>query len=143
MNKVKVVTSGFQKDLKGQREKVAHLAEGQYYFRNKKHYIKYDDSAMDKENVIATTIKTDGDRLTLFRRGAVDTEMTFSHGEMTRSMYHTPYGPMELEIHTRQLEIHMDEVGANGEIDLFYDLTVNGSPVGEYELHIKISKSDK
>ena len=72
MYKVKVVTSGFQKDLKGKREKVAHLAEGQYYFRNNKHYVKYDDSALDKENVIATTIKTDGGKLTIFRRGAVE-----------------------------------------------------------------------
>lgn len=143
MYKVKVVTSGFQKDLKGKHEKVAHLAEGQYYFRNNKHYVKYDDSALDKENVIATTIKTDGRKLTIFRRGAVETEMIFLHGEMTRTSYHTPYGPMELEIDTRQLEINMDEVGGQGEIDLFYDLAVNGSPVGEYELHIKISNAGK
>lgn len=143
MNKVKVVTSGFQKDLTGKREKVAHLAEGQYYFRNNKHYVKYDDSDIDEENVIATTIKTDGGKLTIFRRGAVDTEMIFLHGEMTRTSYHTPYGPMELEINTRQLEINMNEVEGRGEIDLFYDLAVNGSPVGEYELHIKISNAGK
>lgn len=143
MNKVKVVTSGFQKDLTGKREKVAHLAEGQYYFRNNKHYVKYDDSDIDEENVIATTIKTDGGKLTIFRRGAVDTEMIFLHGEMTRTSYHTPYGPMELEINTRQLEINMNEVEGWGEIDLFYDLAVNGSPVGEYELHIKISNAGK
>ncbi|ORU00464.1 Uncharacterized protein D081_0987 [Anaerovibrio sp. JC8] len=143
MNKVKVVTSGFQKDLNGKREKVSHLAEGQYYFRNKKHYIKYDDSSMDQENVIATTIKTDGESLTIFRRGAVDTEMTFSSDKKTSTMYRTPYGPMELHINTRTLEIRMDEAGASGEIDLFYDLTVNGSPVGEYELHIIISNADK
>ncbi|MBQ1416999.1 MAG: DUF1934 domain-containing protein [Selenomonas sp.] len=143
MYKVKVVTSGFQKDLKGKREKVAHLAEGQYYFRNNKHYVKYDDSDLDKENVIATTIKTDGGKLTIFRRGAVDTEMIFLHGEMTRTSYHTPYGHMELEINTRQLEINMDEARGQGEIDLFYDLAVNGSPVGEYELHIKISNAGK
>lgn len=143
MNKVKVVTSGFQKDLTGKREKVAHLAEGQYYFRNNKHYVKYDDSDIDEENVIATTIKTDGGKLTIFRRGAVDTEMFFLHGEMTRTSYHTPYGPMELEINTRQLEINMNEVEGRGEIDLFYDLAVNGSPVGEYELHIKISNAGK
>ena len=136
MYKVKVVTSGFQKDLKGKREKVAHLAEGQYYCRNNKHYVKYDDSDLDKENVIATTIKTDGGKLTIFRRGAVYTEMIFSHGEMTRTSYHTPYGPMELEI-------NMDEARGQGEIDLFYDLAVNGSPVGEYELHIKISNAGK
>ncbi len=143
MNKVKVVTSGFQKDLTGKREKVAHLAEGQYYFRNNKHYVKYDDSDIDEENVIATTIKTDGGKLTIFRRGAVDTEMIFLHGEMTRTSYHTPYGPMELEINTRQLEINMNEVEGRGEIDLFYDLAVNGSPVGEYELHIKISNAGR
>ena len=143
MYKVKVVTSGFQKDLKGKKEKVAHLAEGQYYFRNNKHYVKYDDSDLDNENVIATTIKTDGGKLTIFRRGAVDTEMIFLHGEMTRTSYHTPYGPMELEINTRQLEINMDEARGQGEIDLFYDLAVNGSPVGEYELHIKISNAGK
>ena len=143
MYKVKVVTSGFQKDLKGKREKVAHLAEGQYHFRNNKHYVKYNDSDLDKENVIATTIKTDGGKLTIFRRGAVDTEMIFLHGEMTHTSYHTPYGPMELEINTRQLEINMDEARGQGEIDLFYDLAVNGSPVGEYELHIKISNAGK
>ena len=142
MNKVTVVTSGFQKDLNGKQERVAHLVEGQYYFRNKKHYIKYDDSSMDQENVIATTIKTDGGSLAIFRRGAVDTEMTFSKGEKSRSMYHTPYGPMELEINTRKLEICMDEVEACGEIDLCYDLQVNGMPVGDYELHIKISNAD-
>jgi uncharacterized beta-barrel protein YwiB (DUF1934 family) len=37
----------------------------------------------------------------------------------------------------------MDEARGQGEIDLFYDLAVNGSPVGEYELHIKISNAGK
>ena len=140
MIKVFVTTTGHQKGLDGNKEKVLHGAEGQYYFRNDKHYIKYDDSSMDEDNVIRTTLKTDGRDFNIFRRGAVDTEMMFSLGKTTRTAYRTPYSMMELEINTKKLVIDMGE--AAGKVDLCYDMAVNGDFVGEYELSIKITKAE-
>ncbi len=136
MKKVTISTSGHQKDLSGSMEKISHVTEGQYYFRNNKHYIKYNDDSVDKENVLRTTIKTDGQSLNIFRRGALDTDMTFVMGKTTHTMYRTPYSAMELEICTKDLSICMNE--ACGEVDLLYDMAVNGSVVGEYKLHLEI-----
>lgn len=140
MTKIFVSTIGHQKDLEGSCEKVAHGAEGQYFFRNNKHYVKYDDSCMDDENVIRTTLKTDGETLNIFRRGAVDTDMTFVVGKTTRTAYRTPYNLMELEISTKKLDIAMGE--AAGQMELCYDMAVNGELVGEYNLSIKITKAE-
>ncbi|MCR5176614.1 MAG: DUF1934 domain-containing protein [Anaerovibrio sp.] len=138
MDIVKICTSGYQKDPEGKCEKVAHLAEGKYYLRNGKHYIKYDDSSMDTDYIIGTTIKIDGSKFRILRNGPIDTDMNFEAGKTTYAVYRTPYSSMKLEIYTRQLDISMDY--ASGNVELYYDMRVDGTFVGEYELRIEISK---
>lgn len=138
MDKVRIVLSGKQKSHDGHTEKVALMAEGQHYLRNGKHFIKYDDSAMDSQSVVATTIKfrLGEDNLVIFRRGAIDVEQCFSLKQDTRAAYHTPYGVMDLMMHTKVLDIDFQDF--KGVIHLVYDMWVSGSMVGEYVLTIRI-----
>ena len=125
MEKVRVVTSGYQKGSDGSMEMVNHQAEGQYYFRNGKHYYKYNDRGVDKSSEISTTLKTDGREFFIFRHGAVDTEMRFAVGTKTRTVYRTAFSVMEMEIDTKRLL-----------------LNINGALVGEYKLQIKITRAE-
>lgn len=139
MIKIMVSTTGHQRGPDGIVEKVDHQTEGQYYCRNGKHYIKYCDDSLTKDDSVRTTLKTDGGDFFVFRRGAVDTDMRFSLGKTTSTLYRTPYSMMEMKISTKQLSIDIGE--ATGQVDLCYDMAVNDTLVGEYELQIKIIPS--
>lgn len=140
VDKVRIVLTGKQKSMDGHTEKVSLMAQGQHYLRNGKHFIKYDDSAMDDGSVVATTIKfrLEDSQLVIFRRGAIDVEQSFVLGQSTKAAYHTAYGVMDLMMHTKLLDIDFQD--CHGTIHLVYDMWVSGSQVGEYDLAIKIEE---
>ena len=74
----------------------------------------------------AGTVKTllrfaDG-RVTLTRRGAVRSEMTFAAGECHTIFYELPLGRLTMELHTDSVCAALD--GAHGTLELCYRLTV-------------------
>lgn len=137
MDKVKITVSARQKGTDGRLETVRHQAEGSYMLKGSRHYIRYLDKHIDSKDHVPTTIKVREDELVLIRQGSVTTRQSFRPGFDTRGGYETPYGTMELVMHTHRLE---SDFGTDqGIIHLDYSLQADGSLVGEYELEIRLA----
>ena len=141
MDCVQIRITGKQKDTNGHVEKVKLQADGQYYLRSGKHYLRYQDKSIHKGESVQTTMKLSEQEIVIMRRGVVETDQHFQLEKSTTSSYHTPYGPMELGMNTRAIEVAITEQG--GYARLKYDLAVNGSPVGDYDMHIEIIPKGK
>lgn len=136
MDKVKISIRARQEAPDGQVEKLHHRLTGRYFFKGGKHYLRYEDKYLDGDSRVPTTIKVAEDELVILRHGTAKTEQRFVPSQETRSDYHTPYGVMELVMRTELLKACFAE--RSGYAKVAYHLSANGSPVGRYEIEIKV-----
>lgn len=102
-------------------------AFGTYRSNNGKYYIKY--SVNDYVNMI----KVDGAEITVQRKGEIKSNMKYAAGEVFEFQYITPYGAIQMSIHTYKLEYELNEDG--GIITLEYILDTGGD---KYKNNMKI-----
>lgn len=140
MEKVKVRLKGRQKDMDGMVTRIEQSADGEHTFKAGKHYIKYMDTAIDKDNPVSTMLKVGEDSLTIIRQGAVGGTQRFALGREDVSAYQTPYGELELKLTTTRLNISFEDVA--GEVDFAYDVAVNGEYTGHNKLVITITGAE-
>ena len=73
-----------------------------------------------------TTLTILNDKLVLEREGNVSAKMDFKKGETSVSLYNTPYGVLDLQIHTEDLDVDVNENG--GKITAEYSMELAGQP---------------
>lgn len=121
------------------------IASGDYYFRNGKHYVLYDEvlEEQDGGNGIAkSTIKISDGHMELVKKGSSDVHMVFEKEKKNLTYYNTPFGSLAIGIYTTDFFIEEKEDSIH--VKLEYDLEVNNSFVSSCEITIKItSKGDK
>ena len=83
-----------------------------------------------------TTLVIKDEALILEREGSTTTRMEFKKGEEVVSLYNTPYGMMNINIYTKELDIDMDDDG--GVVYTKYILGLEGQSGITIELKVKI-----
>lgn len=136
MNKVVVTVEGRQKDAMGEESCIKMVAEGRHFYKNGQNYILYEEGEAAETGKVSTMLKIAGDSMTLLRRGAIAQEQHFARGKVSKSMYRTPYGALDLSIRTQSIKILYGSV--SGHIEIVYQLSMNGKWQSDNELHIDI-----
>lgn len=122
-------------------EPIEVLSAGSYYFKNGKHYILFEEVAEGMQGVIKTQIKwKDEEMLEVSKKGLSNVHMIFEKNKKNRCYYDTPYGQLNLGIHTT--EIRVDEQEENIEICAAYSLDVNHEPLSECCIRINVYPRD-
>ena len=96
----------------------------------------YEESELSGMDGTTTTLNIKHNSMVLERIGSTSTNMEFKEGENVLSLYNTPYGMMNINISTKELDIDMDEDG--GVIYTKYVLGLEGQPGITTELKVKI-----
>lgn len=96
----------------------------------------YDETELSGMNGTKTIINVFGDNFILERIGTTNTKMEFELDKTAVSLYNTPYGVMDLQIHTEELDITVDENGGN--IRAKYAMGFSGQPPIMTEIWIGI-----
>jgi uncharacterized beta-barrel protein YwiB (DUF1934 family) len=96
-------------------------------------YEETEISGMDGTTTILTMLD---DALILEREGSTSAKMDFKKGETSISLYNTPYGVLDLQIHTEDLDISIDKNGGN--IVAKYSLELAGQPPITTKLAVNI-----
>ena len=96
----------------------------------------YEESEISGMDGTTTTLNIQDNMMILERVGSTTTNMEFKEGAMAVSLYNTPYGMMNINISTKELDIYMDEDG--GVIYTKYVLGLEGQPGITTELKVKI-----
>lgn len=135
---VLVSISGMQyDDLGGNPEPIEVITPGDYFFRNNKHYVLFDEVVEGTSGVTKNTLKISPKEVSLNRRGATNVQMIFSSENKTVSSYATPFGNLLIGIETSDINCEESEDRISLVVD--YDLDVNYEFLAECKLKVDIS----
>ena len=93
---VLITICGIQKRDGETDEPIETVTPGEYYFRNGKHYILYEEVQEGIAEVTKCMIKIGDDSVDLSKKGASGVHMIFQRDKKTRTSYQTPYGSLML-----------------------------------------------
>lgn len=117
------------------------VCNGTYYFRNGKHYVKYDEIMEESLSSISNTLKisdsSDGYRVEVRKKGAIETNLIFEEGQSHVSCYETEYGSFMLGFHANNVEIEQADDEMNIHID--YAMEMNYEHLSDNQIDICIT----
>ena len=136
---LKIVGRQVMKDGKGDSEEqvMEFMTEGQLYERNGSTYLMYKETELSGMEGCTTSLKISGDTVRMKRFGQmlpIDTVMEFKKGKRYEGYYETPYGAVEMEILTNNVDNRLDE----GELDIDYAISLKGLTEARSRLNITI-----
>ncbi len=123
----------------GQKDQINLEAAGELYRKNDFIYVTFTETLKDIGEV-NTLLKVGDEQITVIRKGAVSMRQPFFLGEVTSGSYETPFGKLATEANTDQVSIHWSDDGNKGDISFGYDLTLQGSAAGRYDVKISIEE---
>ena len=135
MEKSAIISVRSFSDL-NQDEVIEVVTPGKFHLGESEFKAVYEESEISGMDGTTTTLVIKDDALILEREGSTTTRMEFKKGEEVVSLYNTPYGMMNINISTKELDIDMDDDG--GVIYTKYILGLEGQSGITIELKVKI-----
>lgn len=117
-------------------EVIEVVTPGKFHLGESEFKAVYEESEISGMDGTTTTLVIKDEALILEREGSTTTRMEFKKGEEVVSLYNTPYGMMNINISTKELDIDMDDDG--GVIYTKYILGLEGQSGITIELKVKI-----
>ncbi|WP_434310126.1 DUF1934 domain-containing protein [Hominifimenecus sp. rT4P-3] len=126
-------------DVEAERQDIEVIAPGQYYWKNGKHYVTYDEMAENFSEPVHNLLKISPETVSIRKKGLIETELTFTKGKENVSHYSTPFGNLVLGIRARELEVKEENDGI--QVNVEYALEINYEHISD--CFIKIRVQDK
>lgn len=98
--------------------------------------ISYEESALTGLEGVTTTFRVEPGKVTLSRKGALNSQMVFQEGVPHDSLYQMPFGALMLTV--KATSVFYDIVPDGGVIDLVYHINIENSEAGIIEYHLDI-----
>lgn len=122
-------------------EAIEVITPANYYFRNQKHYIVYDEAVEGTSEVIKNRIKITGtDCVEIMKSGLSNSHMVFERNKKNETFYRTPYGQMLVGVNTKNMEVNVSE--DNIDILIDYQLDVNHEPMADCKIKMNITSKN-
>lgn len=128
--------SGLHANDGEQDSPIETLTPAQYFYKNGKHYVTYDEVIEGMEGSLRSTLKFTENYAELIRNGMASTRMVFQPGQERMMIYHTPMGPLSLSLYTENLTTQIGEECMKLKID--YSLKAEGSVISESTVMIEL-----
>ncbi len=121
----------------GQEPEVIELTtDGTMEFRDGGWDISYEESALTGLEGVTTTFRVEPSKVTLTRKGNLNSEMVFQEGVPHDSLYQMPFGALLLTVNATS--VFFDIVPDGGVIDLVYQIHIENTEAGTIDYHLDI-----
>ena len=137
---VLLTISGLQMTDGESNEPVEIVTAGDYYYRNGKHYVLYEEVVEGCEGRIQNTVKIGPESVEVMKRGLSNVHMVFEKDKQKLSCYDTPYGRMMVGIRTGHVEVR--ETEDNIDIQVKYALDINDEYLADCDIKMNIKSKD-
>ncbi|WP_026893561.1 DUF1934 domain-containing protein [Clostridiisalibacter paucivorans] len=137
MCEVRIKIKGKQTDENGKEDIIELLTEGKFYKKRDIYYIVYEETEISGMEGTTTTLKIEGDKVSMKRFGSNTSDMVFEKGKRFNTYYMTPYGNLDMEILTNKMAIDISDTG-KGNIELGYRVNISNSIESNNELLINV-----
>ena len=121
---VLVKISGLQ-SMEEDSDQVEVITIGDYFLKNGKHYVIYDETVDGFEGNIRNTVKISENMMEIRKQGIAMAHMVFEKDKKNLTRYATPMGEMIIEVTTNEIEMKEEEhslkVRVNYALDINYE----------------------
>lgn len=125
----------------GESDNIEVITAGDYYLKNGKHYVLYDEVMDGCDSVVKNTIRINNGCLEILRKGPVNAHMVFEKDKTNQTRYMTPVGELLVSIFTKGISMEQDEDRLK--ISLDYSLDINYERVSENNIVVDIVSKEK
>ena len=133
---VLISISGLQYDI-DENETVEVVTPGNYYFKNNKHYLLYDEYLDDSTNeVTKNKMIISNNQISIIKSGATSVQMQFEPGKESISYYNTPVGQLEVGFSTSKINTNYSPDSID--IIINYGLSINHSHISDCNITMKV-----
>ena len=116
------------------------ITTGNYYKKNGKHYILYDEVQEGFDGVTKSVIKVNDDFLDVNKKGVTNVHMMFEKNKKNMSYYNTPFGNLLVGINATDVKVN--ETEDNIDIKVDYQLEVNYEHLAECSISMNLMSKD-
>lgn len=139
MTEVLIEIKGTQKYAEGHEDVTTFTTNGTLFFENGILILCYDESEMiGAKDVKTELIIESNNKMTLIRRGGMESRMTVEKGRRHSCLYNTPEGDFVIGLFGEALMLETNENG--GKIYMSYTLDVNSSLLSKNIMEIKFKE---
>lgn len=119
-----------------EQDDIEMVTIGDYYMKNGKHYIIYDEIPEGEAETIRNTIKVGPDAMDIIKKGMTNVHMTFKKNEKNITCYATSIGDLMIGIHTNQVRVEEKEDLLQVAVE--YSLDINYEHVSECNIMLSV-----
>ena len=112
------------------------ITPGQYYLKNGKHYIIFDEVMEGLEGTMKSTLKISENQVELLRSGAASARMFFEKDQEHNMIYQTPMGPLAISVYTEDIISEFKEDEMN--LGIIYSLKAEEQVLTESHVRINV-----
>ncbi len=120
----------------GEPEEIEMMVTGDYYEKNGKRYVVYEEIMEGGTGVIKNIIKIMPDSLSIIKSGEISTHMVFEKNKKNLTCYLTPYGQMMIGLNTGDIRL-LEEEGLL-KVDVDYSLDINYEHVSDCNISVSV-----
>lgn len=133
---VLISISGLQYEV-DENETVEVVTPGNYYYKNNKHYLLYDEYLDETSNeVTKNKMIISGNQISIIKSGATSVQMQFEPGKESISYYSTPFGQLEIGFSTSKVNTNYDPDLID--INIHYGLSINRSHISDCRISMQV-----
>ena len=110
--------------------------EGWMQFQDGGWDISYEESELTGLAGVTTTFRVEPGRVTLDRKGALNSQMIFEEGVAHDTLYQMAFGTLMLTV--KAAFVYYDIVSDGGTIDLSYQICIENAEAGMIDYHLDI-----
>lgn len=137
---VLISISGLQFVEETDQEPVEVITSGDYYKKNGKHYVIYDEVMEGFEETTKNIIKFGDGYLDITKRGVTNVHMMFEKDKKNHTYYYTPYGSLLIGIEATRVEVEETEQDIYIFVD--YALEVNYEHVADCKIKMNVKSKN-
>ena len=121
-------------------EPVEVITPGDYYKKNNKHYIIYDEVMEGFEGTTKNIIKLQEDCVDITKKGITNVHMVFEKNKKNVTCYETPFGSLMLGINAKDIKITEEENDIS--VDVRYALELNYEHLADCTIKMEIQSKE-
>lgn len=121
-------------------EPVEVITAGDYYKKNNKHYVIYDEVTEGFAGTTKNIIKLQEDCVDITKRGITNVHMVFEKNKKNVTCYETPFGSLILGINAKDIKITEEENDIS--VDVRYALELNYEHLADCTIKMAIQSKD-
>lgn len=129
------------RDLQGTQDRSELCVQGGFYDKDGIYYLTYTEDAVTGPGDARVFLKISKDSVEIRRMGEFKAVIRYRQGEITDTLYETPFGKMDIKIRTSKIVNKLSEKG--GTLKIFYTLITGGEDVkNEITLDIELRSEE-